>query len=271
MDLRTNNLQGLTTFVLIQAGSGEFSCPSPIDLAITLDNNPEQTTWEITDANGAVVVSGGPYNLADNGATIVEPVCLPDGCYDLTLFDSANDGMCASVNSSTVSIGSFVFSDIYNLFNGLPRLSNNNQGASSGKTPLCGNYVLSYPPDGTSLASGNGQFGSSETNSFCLPTVALANRDSGMYPPNSTNFDTPQIRLLPNVAKDNMMLYYSLTTENDVYIRIVDISGKVMQQHVHNADNTPELQLNVSDLSEGFYFVQLISGDVTMVQKFIKQ
>ncbi len=241
--------------------TAEACACKPLDLTITFDERPDQTTWEITDASGAVVFSGGPYNNpADNLATIVEPVCLPDGCYDLTFFDSANDGMCPRRVSTITSIGISSIG-IGGVFNGIPR-----QGAV-----MCGNYNLACPTDGTTLASGGGRFGSAETSNFCLPIVPLIHQNDGMYQLNVTGDGLPQMRLLPNVTKDDIMLYYALQTESDVHIQVVDISGKVLQQYVRNSYDTPELKLEVSDLSEGFYFVQLISGDVNMVQKFIKR
>jgi len=236
------------------------SCKS-LDLTINFDAQPEQTTWEITDASGGVMFSGGPYNnLVDNGGTVVEPVCLPDGCYDLTFFDAANDGMCprrtttvlTGINIATLGLGG--------VFSGLPR-----QGM------MCGNYSLSCPVDGTTFASGGGRFGTSETNNFCLPIVPLIHQDDSAYQLGVTDDNTPQMRLLPNVVRDNMMLYYTLQTESDIHIQIVSISGQIVQQHIRKPYDTPELELNVSNLNEGFYFVQLISGDVAMVQKFIKR
>lgn len=248
---------------LCVTGVEDITCPpcKSLDLTINFDDQPQQTTWEITDASGAVMFSGGPYNNpADNGGTVIEPVCLPDGCYDLTFFDAANDGMCprrtttvlTGINIATLGLGG--------IYNGLPR-----QGMT------CGNYSLSCPVDGISLASGGGRFGTSETNNFCLPMVPLIHEDDSAYQLEATDNHTPQMRLLPNVVKDNMMLYYRLQTESDIHIQVVNISGKVLQQHIRNPYDTPELELNVSNLNEGFYLVQLVSGDVSMVQKFIKR
>lgn len=233
----------------------------PLDLTINFDDQPQQTTWEITDAGGAVMFSGGPYNNpADNGGTVVESVCLPDGCYDLTFFDAANDGMCPRRISTITSIGSASIG-IGGVSNGIPR-----QGAV-----MCGNYNLSCPSDGTTFASGGGRFGTSEINNFCLPIVPLIHQDDSVYQLDATDDHTPQMRLLPNVVKDKMTLYYTLQTESDIHIRIMDISGKIVQQHIRNPYDTSELELTVSDLNEGFYFVQLISGDVNMVKKFVKR
>ncbi|MCD4664926.1 MAG: hypothetical protein K8R68_06605, partial [Bacteroidales bacterium] len=35
---------------------------SPIKLFLKLDENPEETTWEMVDSDGVVIYSGGPYS-----------------------------------------------------------------------------------------------------------------------------------------------------------------------------------------------------------------
>ncbi|HMQ46661.1 MAG TPA: zinc-dependent metalloprotease [Saprospiraceae bacterium] len=78
---------------------GGTNCPScpcnnNLTLTIKLDNYPEETTWQITDANGGIWDSGGPYGNQPDGSTVNEPICLPNGCYTLSLYDSFGDGIC---------------------------------------------------------------------------------------------------------------------------------------------------------------------------------
>lgn len=64
------------------------------------DNNPtlwlltdcwsEESSWEITSGSGDVVHSGGGY-VDDTWYEI--PVCLSDGCYTFTMYDSYGDGL----------------------------------------------------------------------------------------------------------------------------------------------------------------------------------
>lgn len=106
---------------------GPDSC-TDVTLSITFDEYPEETSWEITDASGNIVYSGGPYDDQADGATINLTGCIPDGCYNFTIFDSYGDGMCCSFGN-----GSYRFTTA----------------------------------DGTVLASG-GTYTSSETTNFCL-------------------------------------------------------------------------------------------------------
>ncbi len=113
-------------------GSDCAPCPcfaNNVTLTIQLDNYPEETSWDIRDANGNVVANGGTYGNFADGATVVENICLPDGCFDFNIYDSYGDGICCGYGN--------------------------------------GSYTLTKDADGSVLASG-GSFGSSETTNFCV-------------------------------------------------------------------------------------------------------
>lgn len=103
-----------------------------LTLTIVLDNYPGETSWEVRDANNNVVTSSnGTYSGNAPGSTVTETLCIPNGCYDFIIYDSYGDGICCAYGS--------------------------------------GSYDLVENTTGTSLASG-GQFNSSETTNFCVPT-----------------------------------------------------------------------------------------------------
>ncbi len=118
-------------------GSYEVLNTSPctdneLTLTIVLDNYPGETSWEVLDGGGAVVASSnGTYAGYANGSTVVEDLCIPNGCYDFVIYDSYGDGICCGYGN--------------------------------------GSYDLVEDATGTSLASG-GAFGYSETTNFCVPT-----------------------------------------------------------------------------------------------------
>jgi hypothetical protein len=72
-------------------------------MTLNLDNYPGETTWDLVNADGDIVWSGGPYGGA--GSTQVETSCVGDGCYTLTVYDSFGDGMCCAYGT-----GSYEFS-----------------------------------------------------------------------------------------------------------------------------------------------------------------
>ncbi|WP_118976672.1 M12 family metallo-peptidase [Taibaiella koreensis] len=114
-------------------------------LTIVLDNYPEETSWDIKNSAAQVVASGGTYGSSPDGSTITVPLCLPNGCYTLTMKDVYGDGMCCSYGN--------------------------------------GSYTLRKNADNSVLASG-GQFGTQDVKTFCfnagLPSQGGLNNVSGL-------------------------------------------------------------------------------------------
>lgn len=111
--------------------SSSFSVGSnALTLTIVLDNYPEETTWDVRDGANQIVASGGPYGALPDGSTVIENLCVEDGCFDFTIYDAYGDGICCGFGS--------------------------------------GSYSLSEDASGITLANG-GSFQSSETTNFCVP------------------------------------------------------------------------------------------------------
>ncbi len=99
-----------------------------VELALNFDFWASETTWEVRDDTGTVVMNGGPYT---NGATpITVPFTLADGCYTFEMFDTYADGMYAS----PTDIGSYSLT--------------------------CAGVIVHV--------TGGGAFGSSEVSTFCV-------------------------------------------------------------------------------------------------------
>lgn len=109
--------------IILDNNSVEFT------LNLLTDNYPTETTWEVTDEDGNVVASGGPYS--DEATLEVETFCVSnDACYTFTIYDSYGDGICC--------------------------------GPWTGN----GNYNME-DQDGTIIFSSNGEFEDSESQIFC--------------------------------------------------------------------------------------------------------
>lgn len=78
--------------------------PNEIDVNVVLDDYPHQSSWSITDGNGAVVVTGGPYEGLADGSTVNEQVCLSFGCYIFTMHDSYGDGLCCDFGNGSYTV-----------------------------------------------------------------------------------------------------------------------------------------------------------------------
>ncbi|MFK7832788.1 MAG: hypothetical protein AB8B52_05910 [Winogradskyella sp.] len=77
-------------------------------LTFVTDRWGSEIIWDIVDASGAVVATGGPYtDLAANGDTFTDEANIPleDGCYTFRAFDWYGDGYSAGGASYELSCG----------------------------------------------------------------------------------------------------------------------------------------------------------------------
>ena len=79
-----------------------------VTVQIVTDAYGSETTWDITDANGAVVLSGGPYsNLSAAGTTTETPVSgtlNAQTCHTFTIYDSYGDGIDAGYGAGSFNV-----------------------------------------------------------------------------------------------------------------------------------------------------------------------
>lgn len=108
-----------------------------ISLMIKLDDNPEETTWEIVNPDGDVVFSGGPYSTPNGFISETLEFDITD-CYRFTIYDAGNNG---------ISLPGF-----FSLFKGSTQiLTGSDFGAEASQMFLgevsVGTEELSYDPD----------------------------------------------------------------------------------------------------------------------------
>lgn len=73
--------------------TGSFSVASggTVTLSISVDFFGSETTWAVSQS-GTIVAAGGPYINNSQGTVFTTDLCLPEGCYELTMFDAYGDG-----------------------------------------------------------------------------------------------------------------------------------------------------------------------------------
>ena len=64
---------------------------------INLDQYPQETTWDIQDSLGNVLISGGPYTNVPNYEPQFIVNCLPPGELSFTIYDLYGDGLQGSI------------------------------------------------------------------------------------------------------------------------------------------------------------------------------
>lgn len=234
-------------------------------LDINFDGFPTQTSWEIINEEGEVVASGDGEGQVAN-ANIIENSCLFDGCYTLNFYDSVGNGMCPFQSTAT-SGGTFIIPGTLIPIGSI--------AASLGTvvTPsICGNFSLTDAA-GTTLATGGAGFGAQQSQTFCLNNGigTLAIGEENMYNRMASSGIILGMNVQPNIVQDQMTVRYNLDTPANTELYIIDINGKVLQQHSQSKNEGQQVQFNVSELPAGFYFVHLVSEQSIMVRKFAKQ
>lgn len=73
-------------------------------VTIVLDNFGSENTWELKNGAGIVMATGGPFPKASSGLIVRDTLCVPDGCYTFTMFDSYGDGMCCDYGPGSYTL-----------------------------------------------------------------------------------------------------------------------------------------------------------------------
>lgn len=69
-------------------------CNTEVTLQFQFDQYPGETSWAIKNYDGEVLAAGGPYYGQAPHSQLAVAQCLPDGCYDLYVYDLYGDGLC---------------------------------------------------------------------------------------------------------------------------------------------------------------------------------
>jgi hypothetical protein len=94
--------------IVIKDFNAAQNVSSPVVLALKLDDNPGETSWELRGDDGTVLYSGGDYTTA--GQFIIEEFGVPDqGCYTFIIFDEGADGLTGAGIYKLAYDGSTIF------------------------------------------------------------------------------------------------------------------------------------------------------------------
>lgn len=101
-NLIRNRVNAATCLTACTPGGG--CTTNSATLTIVLDNYPEEVSWNIKNSSNVIVASGGTYGSQPDGSTVTVNLCLPNGCYTLTMFDSYGDGICCSYGNGSYTL-----------------------------------------------------------------------------------------------------------------------------------------------------------------------
>ncbi|TYB79900.1 T9SS type A sorting domain-containing protein [Bizionia myxarmorum] len=89
------------TVNIVSGGSSGGS--TTVNLAITFDNYPEETSWAILQGS-TTVASGGTYGSQPDRSTLNLNIDLPAGCYSLVVRDVYGDGICCRYGNGSYTL-----------------------------------------------------------------------------------------------------------------------------------------------------------------------
>ena len=113
------------------------SAPTPcngiyVEVKVTTDNWPEETTWSLrNDCTTQVVATGGSYTAANTLHSVKH--CLPTAQYSFTINDSYGDGICCSEGAGSYAV---VIDGVTTLTNGQFTSSETKTFGTCGVSPL---------------------------------------------------------------------------------------------------------------------------------------
>ncbi|MEC9209094.1 MAG: T9SS type A sorting domain-containing protein [Bacteroidota bacterium] len=216
-----------------------------VTVEIVTDAYGSETTWDVKDANGMTILSGGPYNdLGAAGTTTQTPVSgtlALNTCHTFTIYDTYGDGIDAGYGA-----GSFTVTD----GNGTILASGGQFTDIDGdafKTGNSGSAPDSWDCDPilgcTDPGTGNGQYTTlASCQAVCGTTDITENSSS--------------LAIYPSPVKD------VLTIEGAyIAVDIFDIFGKLVLSSEYTKN------INVSSLANGIYMLNITTDKEIRTQK----
>ena len=102
---------------------------------------------------------------------------------------------------------------------------------------------------------------------FNAPVITNTFNSTFVEPLSVSDFDNNDLNVYPNPANDKVKISLNGMSVNDFEIALLDVQGKAIS--VPRTTYNDVLELDVAALNSGLYFVQLIEGNKTLVQKLI--
>ena len=203
-----------------------------IHVEVNADFYPVETTWNIKDASGTVVMSGSyeggtadDWNGGGPDADMTHDhyTSLDNGCYTFTAYDAFGDGQTGYSGSGAGTDGSIVVTD----------------GA------------------GTELFNISGGWGSEQSVAFEV------NYGVGLEEALENT-----ISIFPNPASNNATVALNLSSSNEVVIEVINTLGqKVIVQSLRMNAGENTVKLPVETLTNGLYYVNIKIANEMITEK----
>lgn len=209
-----------------------------------------QTSWALNDENGNTLYSGGGAGE--------ELITLEPGCYQFVVSDAGCDGLRFMGNSA----GNLWFlkpDGASTLYAFVPDFG-------------CGFTKYFYVADTSSAGKTNTNVNTAN-NSLNRNSggVALCGSDVGIAKNSLKKTDVVQI--FPNPAQDNAQIKFNFNQSQSVIYKLMDISGRVIQQkNLSNVSVSNNQTIDLTNVESGVYLVSIrLEDNSTITKKLIVQ
>ena len=248
-----------------------------VDLSITFDNYPEETSWAIMNMMEQVIESGGPYVSQPDGSTLDLSFNLPDGDYMFVMYDEFEDGMCCSYG-----FGSYTLSSEGNLivsggvFAGADKTAFCVEAPSTGGMPLTEVQSGDFFPVGTTTVTCTVTDGSGNTD-VCSFDITVNDTEAPMIdipcPDNITLCGAQNVDWIPPTATDNCAVvstvnnydpghYFDVGTYTVTYTFYDEAGLSVSCSFVITINPLPEVEITQDDLPLWCQGIQVLTANV---------
>ena len=206
-----------------------------------------EVSWSLVGMDGAEYASGSGYGSWNY---YVEYACVPDGCYQLVMNDSWGDGWNGGYYAVSTEFEYFDGS----LFFGSTAMDMIGVDSDCGVIAGCTDpAAVNFNP------AANMDDGSCSYNNSSGPGVGLG-LELGFS-------------LYPNPANAGIVVNVNdLNPASDIEVRFLGIDGKeIRAEYFSNNETSRILNMDISELSAGYYFVRVVNGINNKVLPLVKQ
>lgn len=257
-----------------------------IFVAFTQDASLTYTLTATTDGNGTIT----PANATVNGGATQVFTIVPNSGYIIDYVTDNTMDVTANVNNSTYTLNNISNNhDIYVAFtqsgaptdtytvsvatDGHATATPSNSTVNAGDnltitiTPDADYHILTVTDNGTDVTAnvGNNAY---ILNNIVANHVIYVTCESNTTDPDTTGvheYNSIAINLFPSPTNSLLNVQTDNVIEN---IEIFDMNGRIVLRKETNSNN---VQLNVTDIKSGIYFIKVISNGQISTGKFVKE
>lgn len=218
-----------------------------VNIYIQTQNWGSEISWSLIAEDGTVAASGSGYSSWNSYYSYA---CLPAGCYQMVMNDSWGDGWNGAYymiyGANTYAEGTLLYGATASDFVGV--------GVQCGDIAGC-----------------------TDSSAMNFNPAATVEDGSCMYNTNPFNGETPgilevEVNLFPNPTNGGMVVdVTNLNATENIRIMITSLEGKVVRDIIMgNEEPSRKFNLDVTDLSAGYYVLSLSNGSKVSVNSFVK-